>query len=153
MPRSLQLALVCVILACSAPDGGETPESAVRGFLEAMEAGQWDSNARARALTLVDSASREELERRVSRAASLGRTDLEPWEMLAQGTFRPRFHPDHYEADGNEVIVRRGAEQARIPVVWEETPEGGGWRVRLFEEQVGERLPRPVGPARPAGER
>ncbi len=103
----------------------------MRAFLAAMERGAWDSEARRHAYDLMTTESRAVLEDRAARAEALGGSDLEPWEMLAQGTFRPRFTARRFEVEGDAVVARgpSGAE-ARVGVARED----GRWRVHFFED-------------------
>ena len=122
------LILLTMMGACGETDPGVTREGAVRGFVDAMQRSRWDADAREEAFALIDEGSRDELARRASRTAALGRRGLEPWQMIAQGTFRLMFRPQVFEAAGNIVIVRGDGQSAQVPVVY----EGDRWRVVLF---------------------
>lgn len=127
--RVITWGLIACLLACSTPDPGETPVGAVRAFLEAMERGAWDSDARRHAYDLMTTESREVLQQRADRAEALGGSDLQPWEMLAQGTFRPRFSARRFELEGDEVVVQGpSGGEARVGVA----REGEHWRVHFF---------------------
>ncbi len=120
-------------MGCAEETPDATPEGALRAFLEAMEESRYDDARRAEAYALLDETSRAELQERVGRAEALGRTGLEPWEMLATGRFRLSFEPRSMSAqiEGDEgvvVVQGRGGERAEVPVV----REGQRWRVRLL---------------------
>jgi len=120
-----------------APDA--TPEGALRAFIEAMEESRYDDSQRAEAYGLLDETSRAALRQRTARAEALGRTGLEPWEMLATGRFRLSFEARSMSAqveDGEGIVVVRGPreERAEVPVVQEE----GRWRIRLLGAEPAE---------------
>lgn len=127
------------LAACGTPGPGDSPESAVRGFLEAMDRSAWDSQARRDAFELIDLASQAELRARAGRVESLGRGGIEPWEMFAQGTFRVRWTIRDIQVDGDEVtVVDPDGAETTIPVLFEEDR----WRVVLFEAEA---IPAPAG--------
>ena len=133
--------LVATLWSCGSQTPGDSPESAVRGFLEAMERSAWDAQAREEAFELIDLASQRELRARARRVESLGRGGIEPWEMFAQGTFRVRgtIRALHLDGDVVTVVGADGAETT-IPVLFEEER----WRVVLFEPEA---IPAPAGGA------
>ncbi|MAQ19857.1 MAG: hypothetical protein CMN30_34270 [Sandaracinus sp.] len=134
------LALVAVVgCADEAPDA--TPEGALSELLEALEESRYDDRRLADVYALLDEASRRELSDRATRAEALGRTGLEPWDMIAIGRHHLAFEPTRYEAqvEGERGVVvahGRGGRRAEVPVVH----EAEGWRVVLF---AGEPAPEP----------
>ena len=120
-------------IGCAEDPPDATPEGALAELLEAMQESRYDDARRAEAFALLDSASQAELEARATRAEALGRSGLEPWEMIAIGRFRLPIEPRRMSArvDGERgVVVVAGTrgERAEVPVVREE----GHWRVVLF---------------------
>lgn len=137
MTRALgALGLAAVLLAgCGEEPSDETPEGALRVFLDAMDRSQWEQQALREALELLSPAARHALEQRADRASALAGRDMEGWEMLAQGRFRLRFAPKRRggmkarEHEGSAVVVVRGerGQRAEVPMV----ERDGQWRVDL----------------------
>lgn len=130
------VALAAALLGgCSDEPTEDTPEGALRLFLDAMDRSQWDREALREAYALLSRTARSRLEQRAARASSLSSRETEGWEMLAQGRFRLRFAPKRaggMETEMREpravVIVRgEGGQRAEVPMV----EEDDGWRVDL----------------------
>ena len=105
-------ALVLVLLsslaqgcADEAPDA--TPEGALGELIDALEESRYDDERRADVYALLDEGSRQELAARAARAEALGRSGLEPWEMIAIGRARLAFEPTQMSArvDGDRAVV------------------------------------------------
>ncbi|MCB9618716.1 MAG: hypothetical protein H6724_04590 [Sandaracinus sp.] len=134
------------VLAGCAPDApGETPESTLRAFVSAMERSVLDDRARADAFALLDEGSQERLASRARRATHLARRPLEPWEMIAPGSFRLRVPLDPMEirVDGERATIRLQADErtAEVPMVREQTPDGPRWRLVLVPDDTPEIAP------------
>ena len=120
-------------MGCSEPPAHASPQGAVAAFVGALEDSRYDDARRADAYALLDAASQRELESLARRAESLGRSGLEPWDMLAVGRFRFFVRPEHYSAGSIEhdratVSVSGGGRSAEVETV----REGGEWRVVLY---------------------
>ena len=126
---------VLVLGGCSDEPTEQTPEGALRLFLDAMDRSQWDKDALHEAYDLLSPAARARLEQRAERGSSLASRELEPWEMLAQGRFRLRFAPKRRDGmetnmgEGRATVVVHGddGQRAEVPMV----EEDGDWRVDL----------------------
>ncbi|MGH7435849.1 MAG: hypothetical protein ACRENE_09255 [Polyangiaceae bacterium] len=117
--------------SCSRPPPDSTPESAVRLFLEAMDAAGDDPRAIRRAYDLLGPAARANLAERARRTSLLQGRQVQPWEMLSSGMFGVSFrtrtmHPNKV-GDRATVEVSGETPQERASVVC--VCEGGAWHV------------------------
>ncbi|HEY1694719.1 MAG TPA: hypothetical protein VGG39_21255 [Polyangiaceae bacterium] len=133
----LAMALACVLavpaIGCSHAPPDETPEGAVRLFLDDLEAAEDDPAMMKKAYGLLGPAARANLEERAHHTSLLQGRQVAPWEMLAAGrfglAFRPRSWP-HPTIVGDRATVEvlggdPATEHARVLCV----KEAGGWRV------------------------
>lgn len=128
------LGLAALVAACSDAPSDTTPAGALTLFLEAMDRGAHDDTSLADAYRLLCGEAREALTHRAREATALGGgRDFEPWEMLAQGRFRPHFTPhtmrERVQGDTATVIVTgvQAGERAEVPL----RREDGHWCVVL----------------------
>jgi len=132
--RAVAVIFCSLVVGCGDPPRDATPEGALEAFLDAMDRSEHDAAVLREAYAYLGPRSREELGRRAQRAASLAQREVEPWEMLAQGTFRLTMSTRDMEAEVEDgagvVVVRQGEREARVSVV--EVDEH--WRVELWDE-------------------
>ncbi len=148
MRRRLALASLSLALGCSRGGPDATPEGAVRGFVEKMEASAEDPRAIREAYALLGTHARANLKERADRASKGQGRRYEPHEMLAEGRFGLKFRPKAMAAkvDGDHafVDVRGDGPEERTTVHC--TREGTVWRVEL-------ELPDALAPQKRAAER
>lgn len=135
--------VACLLVACSHPAPDATPESALRNWLDHMDAQTTDPSEAKAAYALLGPATRQSLEHRAERASQIEGHHVEPYEVLAEGRFALRFRPKRF-------ATTMSGEQATVDVTGTEptdratircVKEGRGWRVEL-------QLPEPVEPPR-----
>ncbi len=116
---------------CSHPPPDSTPESAVRLFLDAMDAAGEDPRAIRRAYDLLGPAARANLAERARRTSLLQGRQVQPWEMLSSGmfgvAFRTRTMNPNTVGDRATVEVSGETPQEHASVVC--VREGGAWHV------------------------
>jgi len=125
------------MVACSSAPSDETPEGAVRLFLDAMERSEREPEALREAYALLAGPSRLALLERAHLAGSLGGRQFDPWEMIVRGRSRRSFairegvSGMRASIDGDEATVTvsedDGEQRARIPLLRED----GRWRVLI----------------------
>jgi hypothetical protein len=122
--------------ACGGRDGRtESPEAAVRAFVDAMDRSSWDPEARREAFELLSEPSRALLRRRAERTTALAGRPFDPMEIIARGRFRLRVAPTErnlvetrVEGDRATVVLRDARGQtAEVPLV----RERDGWALAL----------------------
>jgi len=123
--------------ACEEPAPDETPEAAVRAFVDAMVRSRNDRSALREAYELLDRPARRALARRAEEASALAGRRHHPWDMLPQGRFRLRFIP--LPPPAGYVLVEEEADRAVVRVVGEDgatatiplVAEDALWRLHL----------------------
>jgi hypothetical protein len=126
-------AIVAVTPACSHAPPDATPESALRSWLDHMDAQTTDPREAKAAYALLGPTTRQNLDRRAERASQIEGHHVEPYEVLAEGRFALRFRPKRFTTtlEGQAAVVEvTGAaptDTARMRCV----KEGKGWRVEL----------------------
>ncbi len=130
--RLLVLVIMVVAGACSRAAPDQTPEGAVRLWLEKMEAQPEDPRAAREAYQLLGPAARANLEKRAERASRIMGRRVDPHEMLAEGRFGLQFRPkamSSHITDGRATVDVTGrdplAEHATVVCA----REAGGWRI------------------------
>lgn len=116
---------------CSHPPPDSTPDSAVRLFLDSMDAAGDDPRAIRRAYDLLGPAARANLAERARRTSLLQGRQVQPWEMLSSGmfgvAFRTRMMHPNIVGDRATVEVSGETPQEHASVVC--VREGGAWHV------------------------
>lgn len=137
MRRRQALAVVALVLAgaCTRRQPDDTPEGAVREWIERMRRVQGEPEAAQAALELLAKESRDNLQERATRASAATGRKIGPEDMIVPSRFSLRFEPRHMNARvaGDRAIVEVvGAEpeieRAEVPCV----REAGKWRVQLI---------------------
>jgi hypothetical protein len=128
------LCSVCVVLAaCERQPADGSPEKVVESFIERMRSVHGDPAAGRRAVELLWSKGRENLEERARRATAAAGRSVAPEEMLVPSRFSLRFEPARSSAetrgDWSRVTLfgQSPQEVAEVHCVKEE----GQWRVVL----------------------
>jgi len=132
--RTATVLALLSVCACSEAPTAATPSGALTLFLEAMDRGAHDETGMKDAYAALCGDARNELTTRARNATALGGgRDFEPYEMLAQGRFRPHFTPVHMRerihGDSAVVVVSGAApgERAEVPL----RRDGDHWCVVL----------------------
>lgn len=124
-----------LLLACGSSDA-DGPTETLSRFLETMDRGNVNDNARKDAYAMLDDTAQAALADRARRAALVTGRSFSPWDMLAPGRFRLRFAPAEHSGmratvTGDHALVHvvsdGGKERASVPM----TRQGGRWRVQL----------------------
>jgi hypothetical protein len=140
-PLGAGLLLVAALAAsCSRPPPDSTPDSAVRLFLDAMDAAGDEPRAIRRAYDLLGPAARANLTERARRTSRLQGRQVEPWEMLAAGMFGLSFRAKAMRPNvvGDRATVEvfgEDPQQEHASVVC--VREGMAWRVEPGFPEVG----------------
>ena len=139
--RRFALVLVASLLAaCSHPAPDATPESALRNWLDHMDAQTTDPSEAKAAYALLGPATHQSLERRAERASQVEGHHVEPYEVLAEGRFALRFRPKHFATtvtDGQATVDVTGTEPADRATI-HCVKQGRGWRVELNLPELSE---------------
>lgn len=135
MRRVWLLSFFLVLAACTARDPRESPESAARALVEALER-LHQSAYRAQAFSLLDAQSREVLEARARTAESLSHRPFTGADMFvptaAGFAFKPgRIRDEDVVIDGDRArVTLRGDDPGEVATL-ELVRENDGWHVVL----------------------
>jgi hypothetical protein len=131
--RRVALLSLVTALACSPAPPNETPEGAVREFVERMQGFAGDESDAKVLFDLLSQRARQNLEHRADRYGAASGKQIAPWAMIAPGRLAPRFLPRAYSSQivGKyalvEVVGVSDDQRAQVPCVREEE----AWRVDL----------------------
>ena len=131
--RRAALLLLVTVLACEPAPPNETPEGAVREFVERMQGFAGDESDAKILFGLLSERARQNLEHRADRYGAASGKKITPWAMIAPGRLTPRFLPRAYlsQVVGKyalvDVVGVSEDQRAQVPCVREEE----AWRVDL----------------------
>ena len=135
MTLRISTCILCMglaLAACSRSDPDDTPDGAVRLWLEKMEDAENDPRMMRELYTLIGPEARANLEERARRTGQLQGRRVEPHEMLAEGLFGLRFRPRTMRTNvsGERATVEiLGGDPALERTLVRCVRERGGWRV------------------------
>ena len=127
------IALVCALVACEPAPFNETPDGAVREFVEVLRGFNGHESDAKQLFELLSERAKSNLHKRADRYGAASGKQIAPWAMLVPARTVPRFVPQVYQAQivGKyalvDVVGVTPDQHAQVPCVLEDSL----WRVDL----------------------